>query len=200
MKYALSIIMVFMVQVSLAQPDQGALKTRDGILLFFNADANAFTLNLPGDADISQYPFIKLNNDWFQFFIADQSEFGSDDSEALNSFMKWELDFHSKELDAEIKYKSEPLLRKGVNMNFWKFSYPDLDLPAGVTAVKSNYFLDVVNKNKLLRFNYASASGDDAEARLILFRLSEGLQFYRERIDLSKLQQALMSGDDHYKE
>ena len=179
----------------------GAIKTRDGFLIYFNYPENAFTLNVEGDADISKFPFIKTKGNYIQFQHAAKSEFGTTTPEVLTKYRKWEADYLKEMFGGkDIDVRSETIDRNGVTYSFWshRTPLPENALAPDVTPVKRAYFLDFVHNGLVFRFSYASVSGDKKEALSILLDIAGQLTFYNEKIDLKKLQEAVMEGKTTY--
>ena len=119
----------------------GAIKTRDGFLIYFNYPENAFTLNVEGDADISKFPFIKTKGNYIQFQHAAKSEFGTTTPEVLTKYRKWEADYLKEMFGGkDIDIKNETIDRNGVTYSFWshRTPLPEDALAPDVTPVKEH--------------------------------------------------------------
>jgi hypothetical protein len=97
-KSTLLILLFFTLSIANAQENnKGALKTKDGVILYFNLENNSYTLNLLGISDLSNYPFVKLNDKLFEIVFGPKSKFGNEHHKILTNYMNWELDY-KKEL------------------------------------------------------------------------------------------------------
>lgn len=184
---------------AVSQPDEGAMRTGTGLLLYLNAGPDSHTFHLEGEVDLSSFPLIQANGHRFQFHRAPAADFGDDAEAALMNYMFYEVDFLKQSVSDSIRPQSSLYTSNGILMNFWKYDNPATALPPeAATPVKMTCFLDFVRNGLLYRLVYASASGDDAEAVGILMDLFNRFRFYESGIDLEKLQQAVVSGGDHY--
>lgn len=182
-----------------SQADEGAMRTATGLLLYLNAGPDSHTFHLEGKVDLSYFPIIQANGHWFQFHRAPAADFGDDPEAALMNYMFYEVDFLKQSLSESIKPQSSLYTSNGILMNFWKYDMPEIASPLEEgTPIKMTCFLDFVRNGLLYRLVYSSASGDDAEAVGILMDLFNRFRFYESGIDLEKLQQAVVSGGDHY--
>lgn len=198
MKNILTLILILIFHSVIAQQDEGAIKTKNGFLLYFNSGANSHTLNLEGDIDISKFPYIKQNTVWFQFATASCADFGKDSKSILTNYMKWEINYYQKDLKSELKYSSVFLTKNGLNANFWKFINP-IDLEdKNIMPIKTTYILDLLHEDLLYRLSYASTNGNDTEAKDILFNIVDNLRFYDKNIDLDRLQKNIIQGKNYY--
>lgn len=198
MKYYLSFLLMVIFQTAIAQQNYGGIKTQNGILLYFNLGGNSHTLNLEGDVDISNFPFIKQNKIWFQFYTADKLEFGKEPKSILNNYMNWEIKYHKNQIGKNLITESEILNRNGYIMNFWKFMHPIKNIESGRTPIIASYFLDFIHNDLIYRLSYASISGNDSEAKTILLNIADNFTFYEEDIDLNRLQKNIIKGQNYY--
>lgn len=193
------ILLILALNIVYAQDSKrGAIKTQNGMLIYYNHGQNSYTLNLIGETDLSKFPFVKINDEWFQFNEGAASDFGSDSSMILNNFMNWELDYLKDEFKIEIKAKSNFIDHNKIRLNFWQYDPPLVDSNKNVTPTKTTYFIDFVHNNFVHRFTYSSTSGDELKAKLFLLKLIDGLHFYNIGIDLKKLQGAINIGETYY--
>jgi len=181
-----------------AQPNEAAIKTKNGFLLYSIQGINSHTLNLEGDIDLTKFPFIKQNNIWFQFFTANSVDFGKESKSILTNYMLWELDFLQKEMNTKLKFNNEFKSQNGLTTNFWKFINPEKTDNRIHAPVKATYCLDFINKDLVFRLSYASKSGNDSEAETILLNLFHNVRFYGENIDLDKLRKNVLQGKNFY--
>ncbi|MDA8980165.1 hypothetical protein N9G63_03900 [Chitinophagales bacterium] len=194
MQKFLVLILLIISSQGYSQPNNGAIKTKDGFLLYFNDGQNSHTLNLIGDVDISNFPYIRKDSEWFQFYIANKSEFETSRGSTLENYMRWELEYFEEQLGQELQFERKASLIWGLPTNFWHFKHPAVSIQDMATAVKATYFLDAVHEGLIFRFSYASISGDDEQAFQVLSEIARNLNFYENGIDLEKLQQRVMEG------
>lgn len=197
MKNILTFLLLVIFQSVFAQQNEGAIKTKSGFLLYFNLGVNSHTLNLVGDIDISNFPFIKQNNTWFQFYTASKLDFGKDSKSILNNYMNWEIDYYQKELNEKLNVNNETLNRNGLIINFWKFKNPVIRDDKIHTPVVATYFIDFIHNDLIYRLSYASASGNDFDAKTILLNIADNIKFYDRNIDMDKLQKNILDGKNY---
>lgn len=200
MKKFLVLIFLGMFSHGYSQPNNGAIKTQDGFLLYLNDGQNSHTLNLTGDVDISNFPYIRKDSEWFQFYIANKSEFETSSGSTLENYMRWELDYFEEQFGQELQFESKACLIRDLPANFWHFNHPAFLIQDRATAVKNTYFLDAVHEGLIYRFSYASVSGDDTQAFQVLSEIARNLNFYEKGIDIEKLQSNIMSGKNYYQD
>lgn len=194
----ISLLLTLLFHTVSAQPDEGAIRTQNGILLFFNWGVNSHTLNLDGEVNLRHFPMIEQNGLWFQFFTENKAEFGNDSESILISYMNWEVDYLNKEIDDSIKATNELLQRKSLDINFWKFESPFVEENYSYTPVVATYFLDFVKNDLVYRLSYGSITGNDSEARVFLFDIIDNFRFYNQGIDMDKLQKRITLGQNYY--
>lgn len=194
MQKFLVVILLIISSQGYSQPNNGAIKTKDGYLLYFNDGQNSHTLNLIGDVDISNFPYIIKDSEWFQFYIANKSDFEMSSGSTLENYMWWELDYFEEQLGQELQFERKACVIGDLSANFWHFNHPAVSIEDMATAVKATYFLDAVHERLIYRFSYASISGDDTQAFQVLSEIARNLNFYENGIDLEKLQQRVMEG------
>lgn len=194
MKNILTFLLLVIFQSVFAQQNEGAIKTKNGFLLYFNLGVNSHTLNLEGDIDISNFPFIKQNNTWFQFYTANKLDFGKDSKSILINYMNWEIDYLQKQMKVKLNIINETSNRNGVITNFWKFENPDIKDNKIHSMVVATYFLDFIYNDLIYRLSYSSTSGNDFDAKSILLKIANNIKFYDRNIDLDKLQRNILEG------
>lgn len=198
MKNILTVLLLVIFQTVFAQQNEGAIKTKSGFLLYFNAGVNSHTLNLEGDIDISNFPFIKQNNTWYQFYTASKVNFGKEPKTILSNYMNWEIQYLQKQMNVKLSIYNEMLSRNGVLSNFWKFKNPIIKDDKIQIPVVATYFLDFIHNDLIYRFSYASTSGNDFEAKKILLNIADNIKFYDKNIDLDKLQKNILDGKNYF--
>ncbi len=179
---------------------QGAIKTKDGLILYFNLENNSYTLNLLGKTDLSNYPFMNLNDKWFEIQTGSKSEFGNNPKNILTNYMNWELDYLKNEFKKEIKTKNNFIEYNKMLLNFWQYNPPIIKTKEIINPVKTTYFIDFIHNDLVNRFSYASSSGNELEAKKFLLKLVDGIHFYKSNIDLKKLQELVIKGKAYYNE
>ncbi|QQS27609.1 MAG: hypothetical protein IPM47_12010 [Sphingobacteriales bacterium] len=200
MKYLTFVLFLFSIVNTSAQSDKkGIVKTANGFLFYFNNGINSHTLELEGEVDFRNFPSLKENGVWFEFHRALKEDFGSEEKSILSNYMNWEAEYLKQELNLTIVPISELLIQNNIPINIWKYKSPFTNLPDDiVTPIKATYFLDFVQNDLIYRFSYASISGSDTQAKEILLRLFNKIRFYKNGIDLEKLQQNIQKGINYY--
>lgn len=178
----------------------GAIKTQKGLLIYFNTKGNYHTLNLDGDIDLSNFPFIKKDNNWFQFITNGKVNFFGENGNVLINFMNWEVNYLEQELKENLKVDNSIADIEGIRVNLWNYENPRLDNESIDTPVIKTYFADFVNNDLIYRFSYASTTGNNEIADDFLKSLVRNIRYYENKIDLNKLQQAISIGLNYYKE
>lgn len=193
MKKILAILLMSISFIGYAQQNNGAIKTKNGLLLYFNLKQNSHTLNLKGEIDVSKFPFIKQDSIWFQFLTNNKVDFEKNSKSILENYMIWEFDYLQKQFGEKLVLKNEPIELNDLTANYWYFKNPKISDAKIHSAIKSTYFLDFTKKDLIYRFSYASISGDDLEAKAILKSIAENLKFYENGIDIKKLQMSIIN-------
>ena len=69
MKYLISVFFSVFIMCSLnAQYNKiGALKIKNGVLVYNNEDASPYIINFYGNIDLSKFPFVSIDENMFQF-------------------------------------------------------------------------------------------------------------------------------------
>lgn len=197
MKKVLTILLLSISFIGYSQQNNGAIKTNTGLLLYFNLGPNSHTLNLQGEIDISKFPFIKQDSNWIQFVTNNKTEFEENSKSILENYMIWEFDYLQKQFGQKLTLKNEPIELNSLTANFWYYKNPVISGDKIPNPVKSTYFLDFTRKDLIFRFSYASISGDNLEAKIILKSIAESMKFYGNGIDLEKLQKNIVNGGNY---
>src|SRR5690554_99289 len=197
MKKVLTILLISISFIGYTQQDNGAIKTKNGLLIYFNLGQNSHTLNLKGDIDVSKYPFIKQDSIWFQFATNNKSQLEKKPKSIFENYMMWEFDYFQKQYDQKLMLKNESIEINSLTGNFWYFQNPVLSDDRISSPVKATYFLDITKNELIFRFSYASISGDNLEAKSILTSLAKSLKFYDREIDLKQLQLNIINDTDY---
>ena len=178
----------------------GVIKTKNGVLIYFNIENNYHTINLEGDIDLSNFPFIRQNNVWFQFITNEKSDFLKNGDNVLTNYMNWEIDYFEKQFNRKIKYKSSFVKNNDLIINYWNYDMPNLENENLERRVTKIFFADFIHNSLIYRFSYASESGNEAEANKILNKLVDNLIFYNRKIELNRLQNSIINGVNYYSE
>jgi len=197
MKKVLTILLMSISFIGYSQQNNGAIKTKTGLLLYFNLEQNSHTLNLKGEIDASKFPFIKQDSIWFQFVTNNKAEFEKNSKSILENYMIWEFDYLQKQFGEKLMLKNESIELNSLTANFWYFENPKISDDEIYSPVKSTYFLDFTRKDLIFRFSYASISGDNLEAKAILKSVAENIKFYDNGIDIKKLQMSIINGENY---
>jgi hypothetical protein len=192
---------VYLTTIVFAQTDkQGAIKTHDGFIIYFSHDKNSYTLNLKGSVNLSNHPFIKLDDKWFEMNTNYKAEFGNETDNVLINYMNWELDHLKTQFKKEIKSKNKFVTQSKILVNFWQYDLPILPKVKDVTPVKTIFFADFSHNDLVYRFSYASTSGSEIEAKQFLLSLVDNIRFYKSSINLARLQNEIFQGKNYYNE
>jgi hypothetical protein len=192
------------VLTSAQEPQTGAIKTKNGFLLFFNYPGNAFTLNLNENPKTPTAQFFTVNGKYVQFQHVAKKEFAKKGNSTLINFMKWETDYINENFakGKDIELRHEILKKEGYTGNLWSYKntlYKKMKKEdSTVTPVIRTYYFDFVHNDLIFRFVYASTTGDKSEARSILISAARKLTFYDKKIDLQRLQNAVLKGETTY--
>ena len=199
-KIALIIISFFFSLTAFCQEESGAIKTNKGILLYFNVENNNHTLSLEGDIDLSNFPYIKLDDNFLQFIVNDKRNFMTKDSSTLSNYMNWEIDYFEEQFETELEVENETNSISDLQINFWNIKNPKIDDKEIHNPVIITFFADFIHKDFIYRFSYSSMSGIKKEANAVLKSLINGMTFYSSPLDMNKLQQAVKNGVNYYTE
>lgn len=200
-KYTLLILLFFTLSIATAQENKkGAIKTKDGFILYFNLKKNSYTLNLSGKTDLSNYPIVKLNDKSFEIVFTPKSKFGNEPRKILTNYMNWELDYVKKIYKKEIKSKSYFLEHNKMLVNIWQYNPQLVKTKEIYTPVKTVYYIHLVHNDFVYTFSYPSFSGNELEAKKFLLKLVDGIHFYKKNIDVNKLQEITIKGVYSYKD
>lgn len=178
----------------------GVIPTNNGLLIYFNIENNYHTLNLDGDIDLSNYPMIKKDNQWFQFNINDKSEFVDSKENVLINYMNWDIDYYEKEFKTKLKTENKLITFNGIQVNLWNYRNPKIDPKSEHTQVIKSYFANFTHNDLIYSLVYASTTGNDEFANEYLKSLVTNIRFYKNKIVLDKLQQAIENGKNFYSE
>ena len=198
MKNILTVFLLIISTFSFAQPEEGAIRTENGILLFRNFDKDSYTLYLEDDTTIDYFPLFTQNGKTFQFRIEEINNMNFNINNLLLDYMKWESDYlieSMKGLTFNFNEKKNVLNRE---TNFWKLTFPKIKNEEISNPVIAMYFLDFSTESKLFRLVYSSTKNDDNEARNILYDHYKNLKIYPDGIDFEKLIENVKKGINYY--
>jgi hypothetical protein len=175
----------------------GALKTKEGVIIYSNDKANSYTLDLQGVVDFSKYPLVRIDGKWFEMSQNLKDEFGDQTEEILKNYMKWELDYLKDQFKNPLATKSDFITHKNFQVNFWQYTNP-IQVSKSQIQVIASYFVDFCHNDLVYRFSYPSISGDEKEAKEFLLKLVDNLLFYNDDIDINRLRQSIVNGNNFY--
>lgn len=198
MKYFYIAIISLVSQLGWSQPQEGAIKTSQGFLLFYSDDKNSYTLDLRGDIDLFNPPLIRQNDTWFGLDRAVKSEGEQNDQAVLSRLMAERLAGYEHAFGQQLTSQSEATKVRGKVANFWQIKMPQLRQRESIQRVKTTYFFDFVHQDLVIRLSYPSKSGKDMEARQLFLTLLDAFTFYTDDIDLNRLQQSIQMGVNSY--
>lgn len=178
----------------------GAIETDNGVLLYFNEEHNFYTLNLEGAFDLSKFPLIAVDGKWFQFISHAKEDFSAHGKSALKSYMDWELAHYERSFGTQLKSVHNILPLADRQVSLWSFENPKVEARIDFTPVIKTYFADFEHNDWLFRFSHASPVGDDKIAHEFLTGLVQNIRFYSRKIDVLKLEEAIMDGQNYYHE
>lgn len=197
MKKILTLLLVSISLIGYSQQNIGAIKTKTGLLLYFNLDENSHTLNLKGEIDVSKFPLVKQDSIWFQFMTNSKSDFNKNSKSILDNYMTWEVDYLEKLYGQKLLLKNEKAEFNNLTANFWYFQNPQLANDKNMIPVKATYFLDFTRNDLIYSLSYASKTGNNKEAKAILMSIAKNIKFYTNGIDLEKLQMNIINGGNY---
>ena len=168
MKKIFSLLILFICTIIFAQPESGAIRTENGILLFHNFEKDSYTLYLEDDTTIDYFPLFTQNGKTYQFRFEEISEMNFDKKNLLLDYMKWESDYLIKSMKGLTFNFNEKTNIQNRETNFWKLTFPEIKDKEISNPVKAMYFLDFSTESKLFRLVYSSTINDNNEAKNLL--------------------------------
>ncbi len=182
----------------------GTLKTKTGVLLYFNDKPICFTVRL--DEPNSEMPYweefnrVRLFKDVMYLTIAEDKSISCETGtpiQKLICYQKWETDFINKTMKKSIERSG--FLNDNATLNLSK---KNCVTNAWYNFVKINaedkfyfYFLDIYSNNGLIRITY---TGSLENARLFIKAVYSGMRFFNKEIDIKQFQNKLRSDDNDY--
>ena len=168
----------------------GALKIKNGVLVYNNEDAAPYTINFYGNIDLSKFPFVSIDENMFQFNHNEASQFGTSEKEILVNYMNWEIDYIKS--SGKFKIDNVPssfITSNGQLIHLWNYSNP-LIKEGGKHDDKA-YFASFVKNDRVYLVCYILYKGTEKEANSSLINIFNGIRFYDEEIDVQKLQESI---------
>lgn len=168
----------------------GAIKTKNGVLIYNNADETPYTINFYGNIDFSRFPFVSIDGNMFQFNHNEASQFGTSEKDILVNNMNWELDY----IKSSGKFKIDNVpssftISNGQLIHLWNYTNP-LIKEGGKHDDKA-YFASFVKNDRVYLVCYILYKGTEKEANSSLITIFNGIRFYYEEIDVQKLQERI---------
>lgn len=197
-------ISLFILIPFLSFSQSGTLKTKTGVLLYFNNKPICFTVRL--DEPNTEMPYweasdrVRLFKDKMYLTVTDDKSIScqtGSPSEKLICYQNWENDYINKTMKKSIERTGFindntklNLSRKNCETNAWYY----------LVKINSNdylcfYFLDIYSNNGLIRITY---TGNIENARLFTKAVFSGMKFFDKEIDIKQLQQKLRSENNDY--
>ncbi|WP_322970194.1 hypothetical protein [Faecalibacter sp. LW9] len=198
MKKIFTLFILFISIIIFAQPEQGAIRTKNGILVFHQFEKESYTLYLENDTNIDYFPLFNQNGKTFQFRMEDIHTMGFNPNHLLLDYMKWESDYLIESMKGLTFSFNEIKSIQNRETNFWKLTFPKISNVEISNPVKAMYFLDFSTDSKLFRLVYSSTVNDNEEARNLLYNLYQNLKIYPDGIDFEKLIHNVKKGINYY--
>lgn len=195
MKGFISVILLFVCITTIFAQEyskQGGIKTKDGILLYYNDGSESYTLELKGEIELKQYPLIILNSKAFQLNKGAKSIFGNTEDSILTNYQNWEHEYLEHEVfKIKLPIKQKRFWHHNHLVDFWYFSLPKNNLSK--VPVLKTYYLNFVHSKTVYGLTYSSILGDDIEAQNLLTGLLDSLRFYNNPIDIKTIREQIMN-------
>jgi|GEM_PF-2660650 hypothetical protein len=191
--FLLSLLLFNICQLKGQQFDkQGAIKTKDGIMLYVNNGAESYTIKLKGKIELKNYPFIELNGNIFQLITYPKHKFGQSNEQILNAYFQWEHGYHEAELfKQKLRFTRKQIQYQNKRLQYWDFTPPKG--PSIKLPVLKTCYLDFVHGETLYSFSFSSMDGNEKKAINLLTSLFESTTFYDKGIDIVKLQEEIIN-------
>ena len=176
----------------------GAIKTKDGFLLYLNNDKESYTINLKGE--INLYPeneIIEINGNFFSINHIPKSKFGILEDEILTNFQNWEHEYLESDIfKIKIPIKNKRPKIGSQHFNFWYFEIPKD--PTIFKPASKTFYLDFIHGQTIYSFKHSSFKGNEKEAYDFLLGIFESMHFYVKGIDIAKLRERILKGENFY--
>lgn len=189
--YLITLFLLTSIQVQ-AQDIEGAIKTEEGFLLYFNYE-HPFTIELKGNVSLSKYPLLNIDGNLFEFGIGYSKEFGNEEKDILLNYMKWESDYINEAHKKSILTTNKLMNIHNRLINLWSYVNPVF-----INDKKTNdkqFFADIYNDERVYRLSAVMFKGSDKEAENILLKAIGSIRFYKSKIDVEKLSNSIMKGE-----
>ena len=200
MKYFFSIIIISLIfsKVNAQEFDrEGAIVTKEGYLLYYNYE-NPFTINLIGDVDFVKYPTINIDGNLLEINDIISEPFGETEEEILSNVMKWEINYLEDTFKQTLQSKNRLTQHNGRVINLWNFSNPALLSDFTDQYNQKAFYSDFYFREHVYRLAFMAFKGTEEEAKKILLQYTDNIHFYNEQIDINKLREAVMNGQNKY--
>lgn len=201
MKILILLFPFLFIPTSFSQENKiGAMKTQKGTLLYYNLES-PFTIDIEGNVNLEQFPFIDVDNKLFQFVQNTIQKNANELKQNLEAYMKWELDYLNDLLPEKVEIISEFIEINHDTLNFWYFKNPIIkDAPKDIKPCKMTFYLDWKKEDNMYRLVFPSFSEDSDEAKQFLLKLKNNFKYYSKEINLEKLYNNVSEGHNFYDE
>lgn len=179
---------------------EGYLKSNEGLIYFSNQEGRYMTFHMKGDVNTKHAPLYSVNGKHFQLHRINNGESKRSIEDELRFIMKLELRRVKEDTSVDANYEEMFKTINGVKAHYWNYDMPELKLPKNSTAVEKTYYATFIERNTLYILVYYSTSRNNNEAHNFLDSLINNFRFYKNPLDLNKLYQAILDGNDYYVE
>ncbi len=182
--FNLIVLGTLMIKPVNAQDKEGAIKTKEGYILYFNYE-NPFTLNLIGIIDLSNYPSININGNLLDFNYGVSDYFKKEDNNILINYMNWEKGYLSEAHKKSIETFNKFIMINKIQVNLWYYINPALINDNNWN--KKQFYADFNKDKRVYRLSLMLFKGSDREAEEFLINIIKSFKFCNEKIDIFKL-------------
>ena len=181
--FNLIVLGTLMIKPVNAQDKEGAIKTKEGYILYFNYE-NPFTLNLIGIIDLSNYPSININGNLLDFNYGVSDYFKKEDNNILINYMNWEKGYLSEAHKKSIETFNKFIMINKIQVNLWYYINPALINDNNWN--KKQFYADFNKDKRVYRLSLMLFKGSDREAEEFLINIIKSFKFCNEKIDIFK--------------
>lgn len=180
----------------------GALKTKDGYLLYYNFPKNVFTVDLKEhDIELDHYPIIRFKNTGALQILSFKSNSQTNNNETLIDEMNLEIEYYEEDFEKKISSNNYFKTVDGLNVNFWSFSNPLIAAEdSGITSIEKYYWADFIYRNSVYRVHFSSLHNDDKKAEKLLVKIIRSFRFYNNPLNFERLSDNVKMGSNFYSE
>jgi len=169
------------------------LEAKDGAMIVYNGEKNAFTLRIVADSisPTNEPNFVRVNNNLFQSTIIPFQEVMNfnalseeEQKEILTGYKNYEKAYIEEQLKSKVIDKEEFLTINKKIFKYWAFK-----MPKGNESVKQQLYLITICFDQMLVLN-APVEKNKAETTIkyMMVNIAQTLQLYRGRtLDLNTL-------------